>query len=81
MCAAHPDIFAHLSVGDLLKQEAQKGGPRGEVITQIIRDGQLVPLNVCGFFSTPREVTTPADQYEFAEGSCSEAGAAYRFLD
>jgi len=38
--------FVHLSAGDLLRAEREKGGPVGEMIDTLIREGQIVPIKV-----------------------------------
>ncbi|KAJ3077107.1 bifunctional uridylate/adenylate kinase [Podochytrium sp. JEL0797] len=39
--------FVHLSAGDLLREERQrKGSPYGELINNIIKEGQIVPMEI-----------------------------------
>jgi len=38
--------FVHLSAGDLLRAEREKGGETGEMIDRLIREGQIVPVKV-----------------------------------
>ncbi|KAJ3199203.1 hypothetical protein HDU82_000635 [Entophlyctis luteolus] len=39
--------FVHLSAGDLLRDERQrKGSPYGELINNIIKEGQIVPMEI-----------------------------------
>ena len=38
--------FAHLSAGDLLREERLRGGPVAEMIEATIRDGRIVPVEV-----------------------------------
>ncbi|KAJ3083904.1 UMP-CMP kinase [Rhizoclosmatium globosum] len=39
--------FTHLSAGDLLREERQrKGSPYGELINNIIKEGQIVPMEI-----------------------------------
>lgn len=38
--------FVHLSAGDLLRAERQKGGEVGELIENYIREGKIVPVEI-----------------------------------
>ena len=38
--------FVHLSAGDLLRAERDSGSPDGEMITQFINEGKIVPVEV-----------------------------------
>jgi UMP-CMP kinase len=38
--------FVHLSAGDLLRAECSSGSPQGAMITQIINEGKIVPVEV-----------------------------------
>lgn len=38
--------FKHLSVGDLLREEKTKGGPTGQEIDRIMKEGKLVPSDL-----------------------------------
>lgn len=38
--------FIHLSAGDLLRAERDSGSPDGEMITQFINEGKIVPVEV-----------------------------------
>jgi UMP-CMP kinase len=37
--------FVHLSAGDLLRAERDSGSPDGEMITQFINEGKIVPVS------------------------------------
>mmetsp|Transcript_43699 Transcript_43699/g.71324 ORF Transcript_43699/g.71324 Transcript_43699/m.71324 type:complete len:739 (+) Transcript_43699:105-2321(+) len=38
--------FVHLSAGDLLREERQRGGPNAELIENYIREGKIVPVEI-----------------------------------
>jgi adenylate kinase family enzyme len=38
--------WTHLSAGDLLREERKKGGPTGELIEKIIKEGKIVPVEI-----------------------------------
>lgn len=38
--------YVHLSAGDLLREERQRGGPEAEMIESYIREGKIVPVEV-----------------------------------
>jgi UMP-CMP kinase len=38
--------FVHLSAGDLLRAERDSGSPNGDLINNIIKEGQIVPVKI-----------------------------------
>lgn len=38
--------FVHLSAGDLLRAERDSGSPNGDLINNIILNGQIVPVEI-----------------------------------
>jgi UMP-CMP kinase len=38
--------FVHLSAGDLLRAERQRGGPQADLINEYIKDGKIVPNEI-----------------------------------
>eukprot|EP01099_Mayorella_cantabrigiensis_P008947 TRINITY_DN922_c0_g1_i1.p1 TRINITY_DN922_c0_g1~~TRINITY_DN922_c0_g1_i1.p1 ORF type:complete len:215 (-),score=83.62 TRINITY_DN922_c0_g1_i1:61-705(-) len=38
--------FVHLSAGELLRKEVEKGSPEGEMINNMMKEGQIVPSSV-----------------------------------
>ncbi|TYZ58978.1 hypothetical protein PybrP1_011762 [[Pythium] brassicae (nom. inval.)] len=38
--------FVHLSAGDLLREERQSGSENGELIDRMIKEGQIVPVQI-----------------------------------
>lgn len=42
--------YVHLSAGDLLRQEVAKGNERGQMIENIMKEGNLVPQVTLSMF-------------------------------
>eukprot|EP00158_Paraphelidium_tribonemae_P007575 Partr_v1_DN28288_c1_g2_i2_m75644 putative adenylate kinase len=69
-CARLVDEYhvAHISVGDLLRDEVKRGTERGKSMDQLMKDGKIVPLDIVLSILGDRLSSEPKDRFILIDG-------------